>query len=390
VAELSNRFPEAEITFVDASPDSRKQSPICITGNEGRVTRKTCRYPTKNTRTAERVLAKIRQEYFKVAFRVSGTPDVRAISTIAPYLRKAIGSGEWDLIVGHNIDTLPVVCEIGRMSGAKTIFDCMEFYSDMGDGQSPLSSRAIRALEAMYLPRCDCVVASSPEVAEALEQRYGLASVVPVYNAASVMSTLAARLDDGKFHLYWRNAAVGMSQRGLGDALEALTFLPEDVVLNVQGRPGRRVSAVHDRVAALGLEDRVIFHEAYPLGDAVLSASRFAIGLCPERDTCLNQRLTVSNKIFDYLTAGLAVVSSDLPGLSAVVSASGAGMVHRAGDPRDLADNIRRLHEDRDLLRRLQDNARGYAESQVNESTELERFGRMIVSMGCESSRRAA
>jgi len=202
--------------------------------------------------------------------------------------------------------------------------------------------------------------------------------VVPVYNAAPVTTTVSPKLNDGRFHLYWRNSTVGMSQRGLGDALEALTHLSDDIVLNVQGRPGSRMSSVEARVSALGLQNRVIFHDAYPSGEAVLSASPYSVGLCPERDTCLNQRLTVSNKIFDYLMAGMAVVCSNLPGLASIVSDSRAGMMHRAGDVQELAGRIQRLYEDRGMLEELQNNARRYSTTQVNESSELGRFSQAI------------
>ena len=382
VAALSNQFPNARIAFIDASSGSRRGGPSCISSGSGAVYRKTCRYPTKRSGIFSLLFAKVAQELSKGLYRLFGKQDVRSISIVAPYLRRSVATEEFELILGHNIDTLPIVCELGRSRGAKRIFDCMEFYSDMGEGQSELRRRAIRDMEASYLPHCDLVLASSREVAEALEQHYGLTSVVAVYNAAPVTKMLSPKVSDGRFHLYWRNATVGISQRGLGDALKALTFLSDDVVLNVQGRPGRRMARLEERVVALGIEDRVIFHEAYPSGNAVLSASRYSVGLCVERDTCLNQRLTVSNKIFDYLMAGLAVVCSDLPGISSVVADSHAGLLYRAGDACELANRIRQLYEDRDMLSALQSNARTFSMTRVNEAIELDRFSRAISQLG--------
>jgi len=381
-AALSNQFPNACITLIDAHAGGDDTGPLCISAGTGTVRRKTCSFPTKRSNVVKRLLVGIFQTLFRGIYRVFGKPDVRSVSIVAPYLRQKISTEKFDLILGHNIDTLPIICEMGRSQGAKVVFDCMEYYSDMGDGQSDLTRRAIRDLEELYLPQCDVVFASSREVAEMLRKQYGLKSVVPIYNATAVTCRLAPKLKDGRFHLYWRNATVGMSQRGLQDAIEALSFLAPEIVLNIQGRPGQRMAALMNRIAELGVEDRIVFHDAFAVGDAVLSASQFSVGLCPERDTCLNQRLTVSNKIFDYLMAGLAVVCSDLPGLASVVNDSRAGILCRSGDARDLARKIHLLYEDRELLEELQSNARVFSTTRVNEVSELNRVCDEISRLG--------
>ena len=378
MSELSRRFPEAEITFVDASPDRGPPGPVCLSGKSGMVTRTPVTYPTKRNGALRRIAAEAHQEYFRMMFRLLGIADVRAISVVAPALRDAMGRAGCDLVIGHNIDTLPLVCEIGRSRGAVVVFDCMEIYSDMGEGQSDLDRRLVETLERTYLPRCDLVTASSREVAAELERRYRLRAVLPVYNAAPSTPAPPPAPDDGRFHLYWRNATIGLGQRGLADAIDALALLPDDVVLNVQGRPGSRIAAIRDRAAAAGVGDRLVVHPPFALGRAVAAASRFSVGLCPERDTCLNQRLTVSNKVFDYLMAGLAVIASDLPGLAGVVTESGAGLTHPPGDPAALAACVRRLYDDRDLLARLRTRALEHAGTRANEEMELARFGEAV------------
>lgn len=385
VAALSEQFPNARITYIDASPTRVEGSPMCISRGSGAVLRKTCTFPTRRTGVSALASARFAQQLSRCLYRLFKIRSERLISIVAPRFRRQLSMEEFDLIVGHSIDLLPMMCDLGRSRGAKLVFDSMEFHSDMGDGQSNLVRRVVREIEAAYLPQCDLVFASSPEVAEAIEQHYGVESVVPLYNAAPVTNGLSSRLDDGRLHLYWRNATVGMSQRGLGDALEALTYLPDDVVLNVQGRPGSKLSMLRRRVADLDLEGRVIIHAAFRAGDAVRAASPYSIGLCPERDTCANQRLTVSNKIFDYLMAGLAVVSSNLPGLAAIIEDSGAGVLYRAGDARDLADRIQSLRDDPDLLRRLQRNARSYSTTHINEASQLELFGDEIDRLALQS-----
>jgi len=184
---------------------------------------------------------------------------------------------------------------------------------------------------------------------------------------------------DEPIRLYWRNAVVALSQRGLEEALEALTILPEDVSLSVQGHLTKSGAPIlSTALKKRGIEQRVRILPPYGVDEAILEASRFNIGLCLERDVNSNHRLTVSNKMFDYHMAGLAVVSSDLPGLRNVITQSGGGLLFRAGDAESLAKQVSRLQKDRSLLRKHRESARAYALSTGNEEFQMEYFRKRI------------
>ena len=48
-------------------------------------------------------------------------------------------------------------------------------------------------------------------------------------------------------------------------------------------------------------------------------------------------------QLFDYMAAGLAVVSSDAAPAARIIGETGAGLLFRSGDPRDLAEKLRQL-----------------------------------------------
>jgi glycosyltransferase involved in cell wall biosynthesis len=59
----------------------------------------------------------------------------------------------------------------------------------------------------------------------------------------------------------------------------------------------------------------------------------------PHHDT------TYANKLFQYMAAGKAVIASDCPAQKTVIENENCGLIHKAGDPDDLADKIRELYE---------------------------------------------
>jgi glycosyltransferase involved in cell wall biosynthesis len=179
----------------------------------------------------------------------------------------------------------------------------------------------------------------------------------------------------GGLRLYWRNAVIAPGARGLQDAIAALALLPKDVVLSAQGNrspDGER--AVRAIAESRGVSSRVHLLEPHLPGAAVKAAAEHMVGLCLEREGPKNHDLTVSNKMFDYHMAGLAVIASDRPSLKAVLEESRGGLVYRSGDVGDLAAKIRALYDDRHLLASLAASARAFALSKGNAESEMRKL----------------
>jgi glycosyltransferase involved in cell wall biosynthesis len=177
------------------------------------------------------------------------------------------------------------------------------------------------------------------------------------------------------FNLYWRNSSINLSSRGLGDGLTALSLLPADIKLHVQGRlseEGRE--KLERRTRELGISERVFVHPPYEPHEAINAASRYTVGLCLEQSGCRNHDVTVSNKMFDYMMAGLVVVASDLPGLRDVVTRSGGGLLFESGKAEDLAAKIMMLYQDRKLSDELAARARAFALREGNLDAEMKKL----------------
>jgi hypothetical protein len=195
----------------------------------------------------------------------------------------------------------------------------------MGDGQSKVEARVAQKLQDKYLRTCALVIASSDNMADALASEYSISRPLAAYNVPPKTGDLPNRRADG-LKLYWRNSVIGFGQRGLEDASEAMTLLPAAVKLFLQGRlPTDGGTSLNKRIERLELVGRVVVLPPYSPESAVHQAALYDVVLCMERQGPRNHDLTVSNKIFDYHMAGLAVIATDLAGLADVVRRSGAG-----------------------------------------------------------------
>jgi hypothetical protein len=367
-------LPEAEVRFIDLVPrDLSTPDPPNLRAAVG-VIRQTIEFPTRATGLLAFAGRKLVVKAARILFRLTGrvTEPVFGDHVIGftRYLKRVQG----DIYIAHNIETLLPAARAATRNGAKLVFDCMEYYSDMGETQASEEAQAARVLETAWLPRCSLVTASSDVLADVLAAEYRIPRPLALYNTPKLEDAPTSEPTEG-LKLYWRNSVIGFGQRGLDDALTALTLLPPDVTLSLQGRPpndgGQRLAA---RIHELGLAGRVSILPPYPPGEAVREAARHKVGLCLERRGPRNHEYTVSSKLLDYMMAGLAVVVADLPGLRAVVQCSRGGLLFEPGSPDHLAEQIARLHAEPELLAELAANARSFARTEGNTDVDMARF----------------
>ena len=370
-AWLAQLGEQVSVVFVDCAPIGAHPAPVRVLDDCQNIERRTHRFPTRATSPLRWVIDRFRQTVERF-FSTTGTGG--ALSPRAFGLARVLADVDADVYIAHMIETLVPAWDAARSRNALIMFDSMEFHSDMGAGQSEAERRITRRIEAAILPKCALVFASSEQVASALADAYGIPVPLALHNVPPVESTLPPRPSSG-LTLYWRNAVIGLGPRGLEDALSALSWLPADVTLHLQGRmPADGGAALKARMEQLEVTDRVVIHGPYAPEDAVRHAAPYHVGLCLERRECRNHELTISNKIFDYHMAGLAVIASDLPGLRSIVDRSGGGLLYQPGDARELAARIQMLRDDRALLDRLAASARSFALREGNREVERAKF----------------
>jgi glycosyltransferase involved in cell wall biosynthesis len=135
------------------------------------------------------------------------------------------------------------------------------------------------------------------------------------------------------------------AQRGIGTLLEATALLRAEGVplaLTIYG-DGVDLAFFQERSQALALEPpTVVFRKQVSNAVALSELAHAHVGIIPHwRDEQWDT--TVPNKLFDYMAAGLAVVTSDAAPLKRIVEACGCGLVYRDRDAEECARALRWL-----------------------------------------------
>ncbi|MFF1819236.1 glycosyltransferase family 4 protein [Kribbella sp. NPDC058245] len=238
----------------------------------------------------------------------------------------------------------------------KTVYDAHEYVPGLSQygGRTPRFIAAWAQHESEYIRQMDRVITVSPAIARALRKRHDLPlepTVVmnsPALAAGSgadaAVTGIRERIglpDTTPLMVY----SGGITRaRGVETAIEALPDLP-DVHLAVVCVPKvdmRSVTALKKLAAKVGVEHRVHYLEPVAPADVVPFLRTADIGLIPIL-RFPSHEMALPNKVFEYLFAGLPVVTSDMPSLHEFVGRTGIGEVFTAEDPYDLAVAVRQV-----------------------------------------------
>ena len=297
------------------------------------------------------------------ATRRFGWQTPRAFGPFGPLLRRAQARAA-DLTLVHN--------EVAHCVGVRLLATGRRVAADFEDWHSEdllPSDRThrplplLRATERTLLHRATHTTTTSHALAAALHARYGGARPHVVGNSFPLQPPPVRAAPGDPPAFFWFSQTLGPG-RGLEQFLAAWarTRHASRVVLLGEARTDY-AARLRDLVPA-ERRDRLEFHPLVPPGELPAFIARHDIGLALEQPFIVNRDLTITNKILQYLNAGLAVVASDTAGQREVLAhAPAAGIVVETHETTAFAAALDQLLADRPGLAARQHAARRLAES---------------------------
>lgn len=278
---------------------------------------------------------RLRQEFSKQAYR-AGMRTIQAAvwaqSPVTGGLAKAAAAERADLYIAHYLPALPAVAWAARCHGAMIGFDAEDDHvGELYDTPEDRCEIDIRQrIEAHFLPRCKHLTAASPGIAHAYNKRYGVSmspilNVFPLSEAPAAPHARRARGPGEALSVYWFSQTIGPG-RGLEAFIQSMGKM-RGITLSIRGNDFLGYSSRLKTLAAeVGAGNALYFLPPAPPDEMVRLAARHDIGLAFELCTPPNRAISLPNKIFTYLLAGIPVLLSNTPAQREL-----AGELGRAG-----------------------------------------------------------
>lgn len=258
-----------------------------------------------------------------------------------------------DVLVSNDLDTLPanyLACKLKR--GVQLVYDSHEYFTEVPELQSRPRVRMIwLRIERAIFPKLKSVYTVNESIAKKYSERYGIQvrvvrNISPRPDWTSVRSKKELGIPEDKLIIIMQGAGINVN-RGAEEAVEAMRDL--DAVLLFVG-DGDVMPDLKAKVLALKLEERVLFFGKRPWREMMEYTFHADIGLSLDKPDNDNYRYSLPNKLFDYMQAGTAVVTSSVFEVERLVKQYNLGLVLESVDTTHLAQALKFLYENPEKL----------------------------------------
>jgi len=167
--------------------------------------------------------------------------------------------------------------------------------------------------------------ATSRSMADALVAAYGCPRPEVIYNSFPTSDRdhldglILDRKDTSLPSITWFSQTIGPG-RGLETLMQALPMLTVPVEVHLRATP--RAGYIEALLSDLppDIRARVYIHPQVPQSELLSRLSEHDIGFCGELSDCVSRDVTITNKVFEYMRAGQAIVASDTLGQTEVAN----------------------------------------------------------------------
>lgn len=257
----------------------------------------------------------------------------------------------YDVVCSIDLDTLPAGCFSTVLRRKRRVFDAHEYFTEVPEVTKRIVvKKTWELISRICLPFYKHAYTVGEGLADIFTKKYGLPFAV-IRNVP--VSTNAPLTEKEKPYILLYQGALNEG-RGIETALEALQHLP-DVHLWLAGE-GDLSTALRNRAEALGLGGKVKFLGFVKPADLPYNTAQAWLGINLLENKGLSYYYSLANKFFDYIQAGVPVLTMNFPEYRALNAQWEVGVLLDELQPEAVANAINKLLNDKGLYQKLQGN----------------------------------
>lgn len=274
-------------------------------------------------------------------------------------------------IHANDLDTLLPAYLISKLRNKKLVYDTHEYFTGVPElVDRKLVKKVWKTIEAFILPKLKHIITVNDSIAQLYHSDYGVKPVVirniPAKQEILKVSKKELNLPEDKFLIILQGNGINVD-RGAEEAVEMMKYL-ENALLIIAGS-GDVISILKEKVVNDGLNDKVVFKDRMPYARLMQHTAACDLGLTLDKDTNINYKYSLPNKLFDYINAGIPTYASNLPEVKRIVEIYKIGVIAENHNPADMAESISELMNNPQLLEEFRRNCK-YASSSLSWENE--------------------
>ncbi|RYZ19646.1 MAG: glycosyltransferase [Chitinophagaceae bacterium] len=257
----------------------------------------------------------------------------------------------FDAVCAADLDTVLPAFLVAGWKGAVKFYDAHELFTEMKEVRSrPAVHRAWLHIERFAVRRMDYGYTVGEEIAQIFEERYGRPFAV-VRNMPRPKKSSPRSVAECKYVLY--QGAVNEA-RGFEAIVPAWRDVPLPLVVCGDGNFMQQLRAL---IREWNVEEKIDLRGMLPPEELVAYTEGATIGINFTENVGLNQLYCLPNKYFDYVQAGIPLVTNDYPQYRRLNEQYEVALLVTELTPAAIAAAVNRLLSDATLYERLAQNA---------------------------------
>ncbi len=248
------------------------------------------------------------------------------------------------LLLSNDLDTALPNYFISKLKGIKMIYDSHEYFTETPElVHRPRVQRVWKCIEGFVVPKLKEMITVCDSIAELFEEKYGVKchvvrNIPPRAALPPKGDKQALDLPMDKHLLVLQGSGINI-QRGAEELVESMQYLDDCYLMVIGG--GDVLPVLKQMVADLRIEERVRFLPRMPYQQMMAYTQLAELGFVLDKDTNLNYRFCLPNKLFDFIQAGVPIVASHLVEIEKIIKKYDIGLFIPDHDPKSIAETIK-------------------------------------------------
>jgi glycosyltransferase involved in cell wall biosynthesis len=294
-----------------------------------------------------------------------------------------------DIYLGNDLDVMPATTLMARLRKKPLIYDSHEYFLGVaGMDRKPLRRSIWKMIETRVFSHLTHVYTVSESIsslyAATYHKKLAVVRNLPLLNPALPdftpeeshwIRSISRQIPEHKNLLIFQGAGINRS-RGAEELVESMKYLNAgDFHLLIVGG-GDVFGKLEKMISQHQLSEKITLIPKMPF--AVLShfTRKAHLGLSIDKPFVLNHKFSLPNKLFEYLHAGVPVLASRLVEQEKIIRQYDVGTFIDDHQPVHIAEKIKAIFSDPDLLKRWKDNTR-----RVRDELNWEQESKIITSI---------
>lgn len=285
-----------------------------------------------------------------------------------------------ELLVSNDLDTLLPNYLVHKIKRIPVVYDSHEYFTATPElVERPKVQRIWKWIEKSIVPKLKSCITVNASIANLFEQEYHVPfrvvrNIPRQHQNNGIPTRSSLGLPDNKKIVLLQGSGINV-QRGAEEAVECMQYLDNVLLLIIGG--GDVLPVLKKMVNELSLQTKVMFVTRQTPANLAGYTANADIGLTIDKDTNINYRFSLPNKLFDYIYAGVPVLATTLVELKNIIQEYEIGEFIENHDPKHIAAKINTMLSDEKQLSLYKSNTRKAAAElnwDIEKKTLIEMF----------------